>query len=211
VRDGRDVVRSILNAPWTAHRSLRRHAWKWTRCARLARQFLHDYPRQFQVVRYEDLVQEPEMVLRRVNAFFRVDFDAAQLDTGGPSPVVPAHERSWKANAVDRPDESRISAWRQHVSTEERLVMNSMMGAELRTFGYADTELPAASAARRVQNAMLNTLCKAGIYRIVGNIRRYFPEQRKHRRAGGEQALDAATSWEEDAAGMDSGFTHTAA
>ena len=170
VRDGRDVVRSILEAPWTAHRSLRRQAWKWTQCAQRARRLLYDYPRQFQVIRYEDLVLDPEMVLRRVNAFFGVDFDAAQLDAGGSSPAVPAHERQWKANAVERPDESRISAWRQHATDSERLIMNSMMGAELRTFGYGDAELPSVSAWQRAKNGVLNVLCKSGAYRLVGNI-----------------------------------------
>ncbi len=212
VRDGRDVVRSILGAPWTAHRSLRRQAWKWTRCARLARRFLRDYPQQFEVIRYEDLVRDPEMVLRRVNAFLGVDFDAAQLDAGGSSPAVPAHERSWKANAVERPDESRISAWQQHVTEAERLIMNSMMGAELRTFGYGETELPAVSVLQRAKNAVLNVLCKVGVYRLVGNIQRYGPKPPKWRRTQREEGVQGGeTTWEEDAGGMESGITQSAA
>ncbi len=212
VRDGRDVVRSILGAPWTAHRSTRRQAWKWTKCARLARRFLHDYPRQFQVIRYEDLVLDPEMVLRRVNAFYGVDFDPAQLDVGGSSPAVPAHERGWKANAVDRPDESRISAWQHHVTESERLIMNSMMGAELRTFGYGDTELPAVSMGRGTSNAILNVLCRGGVYRVVGNICRLCPGAAQSSREQREQGVKGAErTWEEEAEGIDSGMTQSAA
>ncbi|MGN6368311.1 MAG: sulfotransferase family protein [Phycisphaerae bacterium] len=209
VRDGRDVVRSIMEAPWTAHRSLRRQAWKWTRCARLARDFLRDYPRSFHVVRYEDLVMDPETALRGINAFFNIEFDPGQLDAGGPSPVVPAHEQSWKSNAVERPDESRISAWRRHVTDAERLILNSMMGAELRTFGYDDTDAPAVSPGRRAVNVGLNLLCKAGAYRLLGNIQRTLLP-RSRRRAEKVQGGKAAESWEEDA-GADSGISHSAA
>ena len=212
VRDGRDVVRSILGAPWTAHRSLRRQAWKWTKCARMARQYLHDYPRQFEVVRYEDLVLDPETVLRRVNAFYGVDFDPGQLDAGGASPVVPSHERSWKANAVEKPDESRISAWRQHVTDPERLIMNSLMGAELRTFGYRETELPPVSAWRSVANTVLNGLCKAGVCRVVTNVWRSVPRLRNSWRGRRAQYGPATEPlWDEEASGVDSGITQSAA
>jgi hypothetical protein len=202
-------VRSILDAPWTAHRSVRRQAWKWTRCARLARRFLHDYPRQFEVVRYEDLVRDPETVLRRVNAFYGVDFDPAQLDAGSASPVVPAHEQPWKANAVQRPDKSRISAWRRQVTDSDRLIMNSLMGSELRTFGYEETEGPAALSIQGAMNAVLNVLCKAGVYRLAGNVYRYAPGLRRLWQAREARHAPAAERWEEEMS--ESGVTHSAA
>ncbi|HUO10380.1 MAG TPA: sulfotransferase [Phycisphaerae bacterium] len=207
VRDGRDVVRSIMSAPWTAHRSLRRHCWKWAQSAELSRRLVREYPRNFMLIRYEDLVSEPEKTLRDVDAFLGVPFEAGQIEAGGPSPVVPERERGWKANAVGHPDKSRIGAWEKEVTTRERLIMNSLMGPELRVFGYGNTELPTVSGWRRFVNGTKNELCKIGLYRLWGNILRYTSLERRRKRAmerretsavdcGADENSDSGTSIE---------------
>lgn len=188
VRDGRDVVRSIMNAPWTAHRSLRRHCWKWARSAKLSRRLARKYPRNFHLIRYEELVLQPEKTLHGVDAFLGIPFEAGQLQqTGDPTGVVPDRERGWKGNAIERPDASRIGKWASKVTPHERLVMNSLMGPELREFGYDQTQLPEVSTWTRLINGTKNNLCKIGMYRLWGNICRYLPAERKRRLEGKRQ------------------------
>jgi hypothetical protein len=194
VRDGRDVVRSIMTAPWTAHRCLRRQCWKWARSAELSRRFAKSYPQNFMLIRYEDLVSEPEKMLRGVDAFLGIPFEAQQIDDCGPSPVVPERERGWKENAVRRPDTSRIGVWERDATIRERLIMNSLMGPDLRACGYGNTRLPAVSAWARFVNGTKNELCKIGLYRLWGNVLRYTSPERRRKRAMDREKMQAATS-----------------
>ncbi len=116
VRDGRDVVLSILSSPWTADPSLRRQCMKWTSAAKMAVKWQKMYPGRFLLMRYEDLVCEAEKTLREVDGFLGLEFEMGQLEVGGPSDVVPAYEKGWKANATDAPDKSRIGKWEKKVN-----------------------------------------------------------------------------------------------
>jgi hypothetical protein len=194
VRDGRDVVRSILKAPWTAHQSLRRHCYKWSMCATISRRLVRERPGQFMLVRYEDLVQETEATLRKVNAFLGLEFEAGQLEEGTGRNVVPEREQGWKSNATSKPDTSRIGAWAQKVTPEERLVMNTMMRAELLANGYGDLDLPPVSTLHRLVNAAKNAACRMGMYRLWHNILRYTPAERKRRHAERAKQPEAPSS-----------------
>ncbi len=189
VRDGRDTVLSILNAPWTAHRSMRRQSDKWNHAAREALRLRKRYPEKFLLIRYEDLVAEPEKTMREVDGFLGLAFEAGQLESGEKrTDVVPERELKWKGNVTAAPDKSRVGAWVKKVTAEERLVMNTMMGKYLRHFGYPDTEVRGVSMGKRVVNGVANVLCRMQLYRLWYNVvGRHSRTARRHRMHGGSE------------------------
>jgi hypothetical protein len=170
VRDGRDVIRSMLRVPWNIRRQLRPLCLTWVHGARAAERYRAKYPRHFRLVRYEDLLTQPELSLRAIDEFLGLTFEAGQLAPEEPgdasSRVVPPWESEWKAKALEPLDTSRIGDWKKHVTDRERLIMNSMMGPELIRMGYPDTQIPATPALRRAWESFLNALCKARLYRL---------------------------------------------
>ncbi len=150
VRDGRDVARSLVRAPWT-HADPIRHLLDWERAARRCRELAAREPERVRLVRLEDLLMDPSSVVSDLDAFLGLTYEPGQLDPDGDSPVVPAWERRWKDQA-DRPlDPSRIGAWRKRTGERERLRFAALVGHELRAHGYADADLESCSPAARAR------------------------------------------------------------
>lgn len=151
IRDGRDVVRSIRNVPWG--RSLPWGAlcrkWKWFagEWKRVERSTSAD---RFTIVRYEDLMAQPEAELRRLCDFIGETFEPTQLERGTGTDVVPTYELGWKGKAMERPDVNRAAAWKRNESPEQVALWNHYMGRTLRACGYPDTEVTGVSLFKRL-------------------------------------------------------------
>ncbi len=186
IRDGRDNVLSMLDAPWAAHKMLREHCRTWIRAAKAADKFQRKYPERFMLVRYEDLLAQTQAKLAAIDAFLGLPFDAVQLDPSVATDVVPHWERSWKQDATKEIDPSKISIWKTRATPVQRRVMNTMMGPMLRHFGYSDTVHHFDSPFARFRNFIANTACRIGLHRqLYKIILRHTPSAKTHRRTGG--------------------------
>jgi hypothetical protein len=150
IRDGRDVVRSLMKVSWGRALSLPVACLEWsrfTRCAlRLGQQIA---PESFTIVRYEDLMLAPEPTLRRLCTFVGTNFEQRQLMSGADSDVVPETELAWKGKAKTAPDPSRVEAWRRNAKPKSIAQMNLYMGKLLRKLGYSDTQVRTTSLLTR--------------------------------------------------------------
>lgn len=136
VRDGRDAVCSLRQQSWVKARcrrdpveELRLCAAYWARRVVAGRRFAAQ-PRYFEL-RYEDLVQDPEGVLRRVLEFLGLEWSEALLraeDHVGPDP----HER----RARGAIDEAAVGIWRERVQPAERPLLCGLIGDLLVELGY---------------------------------------------------------------------------
>lgn len=151
VRDGRDVVQSLNKTPWAKDDGNRKNATKWWIAARACDTFEARYPDRFMRVHFEALVRDPEEQLRRVDAFMGLDFETGQLDTHKETHVVPTWETQWKGKANERPDPSRVGAWKRDLTPEAVWELNAWMSPYLAKFGYADTELDGCPAFKRTK------------------------------------------------------------
>jgi hypothetical protein len=103
-------------------------------------------------VRYEDLLQDPEGELRRVNAWVGLPFERAQLEAHRQTEVVASFEHSWKyrVNQAIAPD--RAEAWAGELTPDERAMIARATARNLRRLGYtldpASTDRPAGLRAR---------------------------------------------------------------
>ena len=132
LRDGRDVVLSLRSMPW------RPENWSavdaWLDAVRLSELFAAQYPACFLVVRYEDLVAQPEKTLVSVMDFLGLPFEAGGL-VPGPPDVVLRRSLEWKGLALGPID--RNLAQHRRRSAGDLDLLNDVLGPVLKRLGYS--------------------------------------------------------------------------
>ena len=145
LRDGRDVVRSLLEAPWALPKNPRRFRLFCIRWNDAAEQTLYYQrtltPHRFMTVKFEDILRQPRPEVEKICNFIGEEFETTQLETVQPSNVIPGWEKQWKTKASETLDPGRIEAWRKSADQKQIWAMNSMMGDMLERMGYRDTTL----------------------------------------------------------------------
>ncbi len=152
IRDGRDVALSMREKAWWGPRSLAETAAWWTHTITTARAHGSGAP-DYLEVRYEDLVQAPEMTLRSICEFIELPWDAAMLRyheraddrlqelTGFRSETGEyiSTERVRDLHTLTRepPNASRIEAWRTGLNPAEVRQFELLAGPLLAALGYA--------------------------------------------------------------------------
>lgn len=136
VRDGRDVVASQKSIEWMSGnvpKLARDWAWKVTLLHKVGNCLGADYLE----VRYEDLVQAPETVLREICSFLGEAYEPEMLEyTETAEGVVPAESLRWHRNSVRPPDPAKLGEWRRKLSVGEQAIVDEVAGPALETFGY---------------------------------------------------------------------------
>jgi hypothetical protein len=153
IRDGRDVALSLSEVSWGPG-DVQAAAAKWvdelTRARQRARRLA---PETYIELRYEDLVADPESLLRRIAQFVDLPWDAGMLDyhrgaeermsevirdfhpMGGGT--ITAEERKRQHELVSKPpSSSRVGRWRTEMSPEDRLAFEAVAGKLLAELGY---------------------------------------------------------------------------
>jgi hypothetical protein len=129
VRDPRAVARSCVEMGWAGNVWEGAARWidaerEWDRvCARVPAARRHE-------VRYEELVADPERVLRGICAFARVDYD----------PTMLRYPEDSTYGALDR---APLERWRTALSGREQALVDGRAGALLSERGYPSCGFPA--------------------------------------------------------------------
>jgi hypothetical protein len=153
IRDGRDVALSRARRGFGKNAGGRRAGQRWRRRILAAREQSQRLPHYLEL-RYEDLIEDPEGILRRVCDFVKLDYDPAMLryheraadrmaemarDLPGRDgeSVRPAEERM-AAHAMTQkpPSASRIGVWRTEMSAEDAAEFENAAGDLLAELGY---------------------------------------------------------------------------
>jgi hypothetical protein len=154
LRDGRDVAVSWTEVSWGTETVLEA-AEEWvTRIRKARRSSRRLVPGTYLEVRYEDLLAEPERVLRRVSEFVELPWDSRMLDyhrTAGErlsemagelerrrgAAAITAEERvSQHSRVAEPPREERAGRWRERLSPAERRQVEAVAGRMLGRLGY---------------------------------------------------------------------------
>lgn len=144
IRDGRDVVASLMGLDWIDARTGRRMdivsdpaaaARLWLQSVRTA-EMLGDDPR-LHTVRYEALAREPRRTLGELFDFLGEEVDFDRLDhTTAFQASAGEHETS-AARAAQPIDIKAIGRWRDTLCARDLTVIMRIMGPDLARLGYA--------------------------------------------------------------------------
>lgn len=91
------------------------------------------------VVRYEDLVKEPERKAREICRFFGVEYDPTMLDVAGF--YDPSRKASWQGNSSFKTTVAEVDAglaerWETYLSESSLRLIDFLAGLDMRLFGY---------------------------------------------------------------------------
>ena len=178
VRDPRDVIASSVEAPWIEERPLElARAWRRFNTD-AAQQGAAAGPARYHRVRYEDLVAEPESVLRVVCAFLREDFDPAMLDpeARSASGTVVEAAAPWQEGVATPIRRSSVGRYVDDLSRRDRCLMAPVISGAAAAFGY-DAPRRRAVLAGRVLRPL----------ELPGDVRRAIRHLRMRRRLAPEQ------------------------
>jgi hypothetical protein len=163
VRDGRDAALSLQRAGNIHGRDIRALSFIWKRHAVKALRYKERYPDRFFLVHYESLLTNPEFVLERIDKFLDLPFNPSQLDTTIQSEVVTQREHGWKENALKFIDPDKIFRWQREATTDQLIIMESVMRNYLLRFGYpVKTE---SVSSNDIKSSLYNMLTNC-VYRI---------------------------------------------
>ncbi|MDH3377084.1 MAG: sulfotransferase [Gammaproteobacteria bacterium] len=135
VRDGRGVCSSIAKLDWGPNNPYTVSRY-WTERLRQAATVELAEGDRCVVVRYEDLLERPEIELARVCSELGIPFCASQLNGGGV--VLPAFTRKQHRLVGHRPDASRAFAWRNKMTPSAIAVFEGYEWSRvlLKKYGY---------------------------------------------------------------------------
>ena len=140
-RDPRDSVRSMRKLNWASDSAIR-NAYLWSNWFASGKKFF-DEDDNCAVVRYEDLISDPERVLRDVCQSIKVEFAPEMLTTPGDAELAPPNE-PWKFEATKAINSSRVAEWRnKDVELANAIMQICWEGIEF--FSYPDCWPPTVS------------------------------------------------------------------
>jgi hypothetical protein len=136
VRDARAVALSITKLPFGPNNPYAAADW-WARGIRAGLEAERRHPEQVLTVRYEDLVAQPEAIVRRVCNHVRLGYNSEMLaiERAGPGKIV-AEQADWYTGVSKPISADGSDRWRREMPESDRRLVAAVAGAELRELGY---------------------------------------------------------------------------
>jgi len=133
IRDGRGVASSHKGVNWGPDNILE-SACHWMKKISygLAAQSL--YPNEVIMVRYEDILKNPENEIRRLCDFIGIDYEDKMIE--GDGFVVPEYTKKQHKLVGQKPDRSNVDSWKKKLSNREIEIFEYETGRMLSLLGY---------------------------------------------------------------------------
>ncbi len=145
VRDGRAAIDSLLRMPW-GHNNLVRYSGEWCHWMRELEKCSALYQKKILTIKYEDLIENPEKVLKKIMVFYGFEYENELLSATSSSGTIPEWEKLWKSESAG-PIKNKKNEWLERRNAKERINMESIMGVSLKRLGYSlyENKISAAS------------------------------------------------------------------
>ncbi len=154
IRDPRAVAASVRHLWFSPSRNLSEIAADWVRRIQTTREQAGARASTYEL-RYEDLLADPESMLREICAFIDLDFDPQMLAAHHAAAArLDEHEGRWRPDGTlviskaDRlaaqrrvtgpPNLARAEAWRTELGADEQALVAAAAGPLLRALGYPE-------------------------------------------------------------------------
>lgn len=153
LRDPRAVIASLLKVPW-ATRTVEQYAVRWHASVQNIGRRSTDA--RVQVVKYENLVQSPELELLQLCSFLEEAYLPSMLAYGEAAKSLVSGE-TWKAAALQSVTTSSIDKWQTQLSPQQVASIEDIAGPQMPAHGYE----PVTAGLNRLQRSGRH-LTKAG-------------------------------------------------
>ncbi len=175
VRDGRDVVKSLIAAPWI-HNNLIKHCIMWCEQMQLIEELTEYYSNSVIAIKYEDLLLDPPRVIAAICEFCSENYYDQMLESQKTS-VVPEWEMGWKGNADSNFDPSKIAMWKSKCTNNELKLMEYIMETHLLKWQY-----PVCNAITTIERVVIwfRILPYWKVFRRAVTVVRYFFPAKLH-------------------------------
>jgi hypothetical protein len=138
IRDPRDVALSLIKTPWAPQDFLEAIIYWRIYDENSARFFKSDA--NCYTIYYENLIQSPEIELKKLCEFLGEDYEDQMLDTSRSAANIVTKKDSWH-RIVDKPvDLSRLFVWKNGLTQDINRVAEALIGDRLETYGYERVE-----------------------------------------------------------------------
>ena len=170
VRDPRAVVSSLIQS--NVHQSNAYHGshrWKMDVRAGLTYELTHS-SRVLRVF-YEDLVKDPEEVLKAISEFLELDPSGMMISGEKKSQEYSVFYENIHANIERSPTPAFVDKWKQHLSPEEVNIVEGICGELMGDLGYecsSTSDSPPAFSSRKARSQRVK-----GILKQMGRYLRY--------------------------------------
>jgi hypothetical protein len=133
VRDGRAVANSLMSLKWVNSMDRAASYWLERLSYGLAAEIYYGKERVKRIL-YEELVSDPETILKEICNFLEIDFQAGMIDSGGVK--VPLYMHRINPLVGQKPVQSRITAWEKQLSSRQVEIFENLAGDMLTFLGY---------------------------------------------------------------------------
>jgi len=139
IRDGRDVALSYRASSWGT-KDIAESAYYWRRFVTRGRETGRRLgPERYREVRYEQLVDDPELIVRDLCVFMDLSFEPEMLryfERAGS--VLGKIDGPWQGahGNLSRPPTSGMRDWRREMPRDEQLLFDALAGDLLHDLGY---------------------------------------------------------------------------
>jgi len=166
VRDGRDCVASLKEAPWRPP-DFGELVDFWARAADASLRAARTYrPDVYFQVRYEDLVADPETHLRQICRFLGEEYDPAMARPQELAAVAVPTYKTWHSRTHSDVTTERVQSWQQRLTPAEIAHCEAVFGHRLARFGYRPSTACRPTTGIRLTRAWLTARDVLGPLRV---------------------------------------------
>ena len=134
VRDGRDIYLSLRKLKHHSAKNLSVAALEWRIKLEIINQAKQKYPNRFIEVRYEDLISDPDIVLKKICLFLEVEFDSKMMDFWkGSQKFIGSHHSELIFKPIKNDNQGK---WRNKMVRNENLEYQLIARKYLNYYGY---------------------------------------------------------------------------
>lgn len=137
LRDGRDVISSMVKRHGDDYLCEAVHRWK-TSIRKTDAFYKVVGPDQYIEVRYEDLVLNSEVALKRISQFINIEYTPRMLDYWKLPTTIEHKYNSYHKNLGKPVFSSSVGKWRERLTEEQQDYVMENISAELKRKGYLD-------------------------------------------------------------------------
>ncbi|OZG73430.1 hypothetical protein BTA51_10415 [Hahella sp. CCB-MM4] len=134
IRDGRGVVNSYIENKWGLGTNAYTGAIRWQDEIHQQMEFARKYPDDVLVLRFEDLVANMEVELRRICEHLSLPFDEDMLKYDKKKAMF--KENPHNTNTNKSPDKKLAEKWQAKLSSREIALIEHVAGKTLKEHGY---------------------------------------------------------------------------